>query len=205
MKQLLPFIFTLLFLSCANDDANDFEPLEQISAKDISRIVKVNIFYVKSKTSPKSEYNIDEIKYLEYLNTTYFYRYGIGLELSKSDVLINDELYDLRDNVGNESSTFLMNCRASHDRNKINIYIIKSSNVIGISGIGRGLRVLLTDKSLFTSTSPHEIGHALGLFHTEETTNIMSQTLDKHLRMFFNEEQEETLKKNIDKINHNAG
>jgi len=201
MKQLLLFIFILLFLSCANDDDYYFDPIVQISAKDISRIVKVNIFYVKSKTSPKSKYNLDEIKYLEYLNTTYFYKYDIRLELSNTDVLINDELYDLRDNMGNEPSIFLSNSRASHDKNKINIYIIKSRNIIGVSGIGRGLRVLLTDKSLFTSTSPHEIGHALGLFHTKETTNIMSQTPDKHLRMFFNKEQEETLKKNIDKIN----
>ena len=205
MKKLLLLISIFLFLSCTKDDAYGSEIMEEIFVENPERIVKVNIFYVLAdESSSKSEYNLNEQEYLDYLNGYYFHRYGIGLELGESKELVNEELYDLRDNKGSEPSTFFMQCRESYSKDRINIYIIKRSNIVGIAGIGRAQRVLITDENLFTSTSPHEIGHSLGLFHHDEQKNIMSTTLDKHSRQFFNPEQEGIIKKRIDQIKNRS-
>ncbi len=193
----------LPFLACSHDDDHGPEDMGIMFVENPERTIKVNIFYVETEeTSDKSSYNLDEGEFIEYLNGYYFHRYGIGLELGESRVLINSELYDLRDNQGSEPSTFFMQTQDSYEEDKINIYIIKRSNIIGIAGMGRIQRVLLTYENLFTSTSPHEIGHSLGLFHNDEVKNIMSTTLDKQSRQVFNGNQEDKMKKRIDELKY---
>ncbi|AXT61244.1 hypothetical protein D1816_13110 [Aquimarina sp. AD10] len=201
MKKLLFIATIFLSLSCSNGD--DFEPvyMDKIFVENPERTVKVNIIYVENEGDAKRSYNFNEQEFMNYLNGYYFHRLGIGLELNESKVLANEELYDLRDNVGSEASTFFMQSQDSYEKGKLNIYIIKRSNIIGVAGMGRNQRVLLTDTNIFNSTSPHEIGHALGLFHDDEITNIMSTTLNKDLRQSFNEEQEKRIEKRIDQIN----
>ncbi len=204
MRLILLLITTLFLFSCENheDDTVTTELIEPMFIDNPERLVKVNIFYVESgKSANQSSYSLSERDYIDYLNGHYFHRLGIGLVLNESKTIINDDLYDLRDNQGSEPSTFLMQSKASYDKNKINIYIIKRSNIKGIAGIGRDQRVLLTDQNLYTTSSPHEIGHALGLFHSDEEENIMSYTLNKDARRYFNKTQEERMKRQIDKIN----
>lgn len=205
---VLFLVSIFVFPSCESDNDNDHGPeyMEKIFIENPARVIKVNIIYVESTESSKlsSSYNLDEKDFMDYLNGYYFHRLGIGLELESSKSMINEELYDLRDNVGSEPSTFFMQSQESFDTDKLNIYIIKRSNIRGIAGMGRNQRILLTDENLYTSTSPHEIGHALGLFHTHESGNIMN-TEEKDLRQTFNKEQEEKIKKRIDQINsHNS-
>ncbi|MCK8522486.1 hypothetical protein M0D21_12955 [Aquimarina sp. D1M17] len=200
-KFKLAFIFTAIFFlfSCSAEEAEN-EPTEEIFVENPGRKVKVNIFYVENDGgSNEMSGKINEQEFIRFLNGYYFHRIDIGLELGKTVNLVNEELYDLRDNQGSEPSTFLMQTKESYDKNCLNIYIIKRSNIIGIAGMGRNQRVLLTDEFLYSSTSPHEIGHALGLFHIEEAGNIMS-IRDKHSRKNFNIEQEEKMKKKIDRI-----
>ncbi len=195
---VLPMV---LFLSCSIDDRVDSLRIEPIFIENPARSVKVAIIYVESdETLSKSSYDLDEAKFIDYLNGYYFHRLNIGLELETSKSLVNEDLYDLRDNEGSESTTFFKQSQGSYEKNKINIYIIKRCNMTGIAGIGRNQRVLLTDENMFTSTSPHEIGHALGLFHTHEPRNIMN-TKDKKMRVYFNKNQEEIIKRKIDEIN----
>ncbi len=202
MKKLLLIISLLSFLSCSSEEDHSPENImDMVFVENPERTIKVNIIYVESQdTSDKSSYNLNEKDFINYLNGYYFHRLGIGLEIDESKKMVNDELYDLTDNQGSEPSTFFTQSQETYDKNKINIYIIKRSNIRGIAGMGRSQRVLLTDEHLFTSTSPHEIGHALGLFHTHETGNIMS-TEEKALRQSFNRDQEEKIKKRIDQIN----
>lgn len=202
--QRLLFIISIpLLLSCSTGDDLDAVGIEpEFSAPE--KIVKVNIIYVESsETLDKSSYTLNEAEFINYLNGEYFHRFGIGLELGESKSLVNEELYDLRDNEGSEPSTFLMQSRESYDKSKVNIYIVKRCNILGIAGIGRDQRVLITDENLFTSTAPHEIGHALGLFHSHEAENIMN-TVNKDSRHNFNETQEKKIKKRIDEINLNS-
>ncbi len=205
MRPILLFIFTFFFLSCEKPEEDDTLEMEQIFVENPERIIKVNIFYIESqKSSKQSSYSLDEADYIDYLNGYYFHRLGIGLELEKSSSIVNDDLYDLRDNRGGEPSTFLMQSKKTYDKNKLNIYIIKRSNIYGIAGIGRDKRVLITDHHLYTSSSPHEIGHALGLFHNDEDGNIMNcGVVNKDERRFFNNTQQEKMKKQIDNINFN--
>ncbi|PKV49395.1 matrixin [Aquimarina sp. MAR_2010_214] len=201
--QRFLFIISIPFLlSCsAGDDLNSVDVEPEFVA--LEKIIKVNIIYVESsETSNKSSYTLNEAEFINYLNGEYFHRFGIGLELGESKSLINEELYDLRDNAGSEPSTFLMQSRESYDKSKVNIYIVKRCNILGIAGIGRDQRVLMTDENLFTSTAPHEIGHALGLFHSHESENIMN-TINKDSRHNFNKDQEKKIKKRIDEINLN--
>ncbi|SHI83061.1 matrixin family metalloprotease [Aquimarina spongiae] len=205
-KWMLLSFYILIMSSCeANEEDTHPEDISNFMLiENPEKVIKVNLFYVESETSiHQSDYHLDEAEFFEYLNGYYFHKYGIGLELAQSQSLVNDELYDLRDNRGGEPSTFFMQCADSYEKDKLNIYIIKRSNIIGIAGMGRSQRVLLTYENLFTSTSPHEIGHALGLFHDDETVNIMSTTLDKQSRKHFNHVQEEKMKKRIDMINTN--
>ncbi|WP_024772296.1 matrixin family metalloprotease [Aquimarina macrocephali] len=189
-----------LLLSCSAGDDLDSVAIEPEFATP-EKIIKVNIIYVESsETLDKSSYSLDETEFINYLNGEYFHRFGIGLELGESKSLINEELYDLRDNEGSEPSTFLMQSQESYDKSKVNIYIVKRCNILGIAGIGRDQRVLITDENLFTSTAPHEIGHALGLFHSHESENIMN-TVNKNSRHNFNEDQEKKIKNRIDQIN----
>ncbi|WP_106791947.1 matrixin family metalloprotease [Aquimarina sp. Aq78] len=201
LYQRFLFIVSIpLLLSCsASDDLDSVGVEPEFAAPE--KIIKVNIIYVESsETLDKSSYTLDEKEFINYLNGEYFHRFGIGLELGESKSLINEELYDLRDNEGSEPSTFLMQSRESYDKSKVNIYIVKRCNILGIAGIGRDQRVLITDENLFTSTAPHEIGHALGLFHSHESENIMN-TVNKDSRHNFNETQEKKIKKRIDQIN----
>ncbi|WP_103069898.1 matrixin family metalloprotease [Aquimarina sediminis] len=199
---LVLLLFSMfIFSSCEKDTDHSPNYMEKIFVENPERIIKVNIIYVEAEeSSNRSSYSLDEKEYLDYLNGYYFHRMGIGLELDNSKTLVNEELYDLRDNVGSEPSTFFMQSQESFDKDRLNIYIIKRSNIRAIAGMGRNQRVLLTDEHLYTSTSPHEIGHALGLFHTHESGNIMSTT-ERDLRQSFNKEQEEKIKKRIDQIN----
>lgn len=199
--QRLLFIVSIpLLLSCSAGDDLDSVGVEPGFATP-EKIIKVNIIYVESsETLNKSSYTLDEVEFINYLNGEYFHKFGIGLELGESKSLVNEELYDLRDNEGSEPSTFLMQSQESYDKSKVNIYIVKRCNILGIAGIGRDQRVLITDENLFTSTAPHEIGHALGLFHSRESENIMN-TVDKDSRHNFNEDQETKIKKRIDEIN----
>ncbi len=201
-QQLFFVVSIPLLLSCsAGDDLDSIGIEPEFMAPE--KIVKINIIYVESsETLHKSSYTLNEAEFINYLNGKYFHRFGIGLELGESKSLVNEELYDLRDNEGSEPSTFLMQSRESYDKSKVNIYIVKRCNILGIAGIGRDQRVLITDENLFTSTAPHEIGHALGLFHTHEAENIMN-TVDKGSRYNFNKDQEKKIKKRIDEINSN--
>ena len=204
MKPILLFLFAFFFLSCEAPEEDDTFEIEQIFVENPERIIKVNIFYIESqKSSKKSSYSLDEADYINYLNGYYFHRLGIGLELDQSRSIVNDDLYDLRDNQGGEPSMFLMQSKRTYNKNMLNIYIIKRSNIYGIAGIGRDKRVLITDQHLYTSSSPHEIGHALGLFHNEEHGNIMNCGVNKNERRYFNKIQEDTMKKQIDNINFN--
>lgn len=202
----LRLLFTVsipLLLSCSAGDEDDSIGIES-EFPAIEKIVKINIIYVESsETLDKSSYSLNETEFINYLNKKYFNRFGIGLELGESKSLVNEELYDLRDNEGSEPSTFLMQSRESYDKSKVNIYIVKRCNIRAIAGIGRDQRVLITDENLFTSTTPHEIGHALGLFHTHEAGNIMN-TVGKDSRHNFNKDQEKKIKKRIDEINLNS-
>ncbi|WP_108866542.1 matrixin family metalloprotease [Aquimarina aquimarini] len=200
--KIVLFILSLpLILSCSTGDELSAVPVEPIFVDSPERIVKIKIIYVESNESGnKSSYDLNEKEFMDYLNGYYFHRLGIGLELESSMNMVNEDLYDLRDNEGSEPRTFFMQSKKSYDQDKINIYIIKRSNIRGIAGIGRDQRVLLTDENLFTSTTPHEIGHALGLFHIHETENIMNSQ-ERDSRHHFNAHQEEKIKKRIDQIN----
>ncbi|WP_025742931.1 matrixin family metalloprotease [Aquimarina pacifica] len=194
-------IITLLFLctSCAIED--DYVPLniEPIFVDNPETTIKIDIIYVlPSGNNNKSMYHLNENDFVDNLNGGFFHRYDIGLELGQIRTITNDELYDLRDNRDAETSTFLKETQDSYKKDRVNVYIIKRANTIALAGIGNDKRALITDEFLYETTAPHEIGHALGLFHTAEEGNIMSQ-INPHKRTFFSDTQVLKMKNHIHK------
>ncbi|SEK51081.1 Matrixin [Aquimarina amphilecti] len=199
--KLLKLLFVLsIFVSCAAEDDSASYQIEQIFSDNLEKTIKVDIIYVQpSGVSGKSSYNLNESDFIANLNGSFFHRYGIGLEKGDVKTLNSDELYDLKDNRGRESSIFLQETQDFYREDRINVFVMKRSNTVAIAGIGKDKRALITDEFLFTSTAPHEIGHALGLFHYPEEGNIMSQ-IRPYLRAEFTSVQIDRLKKALDKI-----
>jgi hypothetical protein len=200
MKTLQKIILAFIFASCSTDDYTPLN-IEPLLIENPDKTVLVDIIYVlPSHQSNKSIYQLDEANYIKNLNGYYFHRHNIGLVLGESRSIVNNELYDLKDNRGSEDHVFMKETQKSFKSDRLNIYIIKRSNTIAIAGMGRSLRVLVTDEFINESTSPHEIGHALGLGHNDIKGNIMCRT-NPHLRKEFNQEQVDILKQNISRIN----
>ena len=190
-----------LFTSCAVED--DYVPLsiDPIFVDNPQQTIKVDIIYVlPTGSSNQSLYNLDESDFIKNLNGSFFHRYNIGLVLGEIKTMVNSQLYDLRDNRGSEASTFLMETKESYKKNRLNIYVIKRAHTIAIAGIGKDRRALITDEFLHTTTAPHEIGHALGLFHSHEEENLMS-LIRPHLRRNFTNTQVAKMKEHITEMN----
>ncbi|WP_299605870.1 matrixin family metalloprotease [uncultured Aquimarina sp.] len=201
MRYLL-FLFLLFLLpSCTVED--DYVPtsIEPIFMDNPSAKLLVDIIYVvPSKNHNQSKYAIDETRFMDFINGCFFNRHNIGFEMGESRVLINSELYDLKDNRDQESSVFNTETQDSYRQDRMNIYIIPRTNTVAIAGIGLKQRALITDEFLFTTTAPHEIGHALGLSHKEVEGNIMCR-VKPYLRKEFDSDQVDTMYNKILSIN----
>ncbi|KZS42871.1 hypothetical protein AWE51_16005 [Aquimarina aggregata] len=200
MKRLCQLTLVLLlffFTSCyVSDDFIETE-IEQVFIDNPKNVMTIDIIYVlPSENQNANTYRVNPADYLNKLNGSYFNRYDIGFKLGEVRTLINDELYDLTDNVGSETSTFFKETQESFRTDRMNIYIIKRSNTIAVAGIGKNRRVLITDEFLNKCTSAHEIGHALGLYHTEEKGNIMCKNKSTP-RKEFTTQQLEIMIRNI--------
>lgn len=201
MRNVIIFLLSILFLSsCATED--DFVPLsiEPVYSESLDVELEIDIIYVKDPNFNEVLSKFNEQHFVEDLNGKYFHRNGIGFKLGKIDVVENEELFDLKDNRGEEQEVFLNETERYTALDRITVFVIKRSNIYGIGGMGYGQRVLLTDEHIFKSTSPHEIGHALGLGHTVEEGNIMC-TVKPHLRKEFTSQQINAMKQKIKLIN----
>ncbi|WP_299434713.1 hypothetical protein [uncultured Aquimarina sp.] len=201
MKYLIPIFLVLLLPSCSVED--DSAPLfiEPIYMNNPTAKLLVDIIYVlPNENYDKSMYNLNESKYIDFLNGCFFNRHDIGIIMGESKTLINAELYNLKDNRNDESVIFNTETLNSYAIDRLSIYIIPRSNTIAIAGIGLRQRALITDEFLFRSTSPHEIGHALGLPHLELEGNIMCQ-IKPYLRKDFNNYQADNMIERITSIN----
>jgi len=202
MKSIIVLLIVFIFISCSQESDDD-TPLyiEPIFTNTPEKKLYIDVIYVVPSTNPNPKiYHLNETEYINHLNGSYFHRNNIGFVLGKISTLVSDELYDLRDNRNSETSTFLKETKASYNKGRLNLYIMKRCNTIAIAGIGMDQRALITDEHIHKTTSPHEIGHALGLHHTTEEGNIMSMKRP-YLRKEFNNEQIKQLKKRIDEIN----
>ncbi|WP_299433689.1 hypothetical protein [uncultured Aquimarina sp.] len=202
MKNITAILLTLtLFASCTYEDDSAPLHIEQIFVDNPDETIILDIIYVlPSKSTNKSIYSLNESDFIKNLNGSYFNRYNIGLKLGQVKTMINDELYDLRDNRNSESRVFLQETQEHYNQKRLTAYIIKRANTIAIAGIGKDQRILITDEFLNQSTVPHEIGHALGLFHFEEEGNLMS-LIRPYLRKEFTDAQVSRMKERINKIN----
>lgn len=193
-------LITSIFFSCTPED--DYVPfqIEQVFTNSFDQEIFVDIVYVVPSTNAtKSLYSLNEKEYVNFLNGSFFHRNKINLKLGVVDKMISDELYDLRDNRGDEVSVFLSETNTNFTASRLTIYIMKRTHTRAIAGIGMDRRALITDEFLYETTSPHEIGHALGLAHNDIEGNIMSE-IKPYLRNEFNQDQVRSMKRNISKI-----
>ncbi len=176
MKYLLYPLITILAYACSpTDDAVPYS-LEPIFIDNPSTQLSVDIVYVvPDSTAIIPKHSIDTAKYMDFLNGCFFHRHDIGMHIGAIKTMVDPELYDLTDNRGNETSVFKTATQDTYQKDRLNIYIIPRSNTIALAGIALNQRALITEEFIYESTSPHEIGHALGLDHIELEGNIMSQ------------------------------
>jgi len=202
MKYIIAILLTLvLFTSCTYEDDSAPISIEQIFVDNPEKTIILDIVYVLPNNSTnKSMYNLNESEFINNINGSYFHRYNIGIKLGQVKTMVNGELYDLRDNRNSESSVFLRETQDHYNKKRLTAYIIKRANTVAIAGIGKDQRILITDDFLNQSTVPHEIGHALGLFHYEEQGNLMS-LIRPYLRREFTDVQINRMKERITKIN----
>ncbi|MFD2562399.1 matrixin family metalloprotease [Aquimarina rubra] len=200
MKSVVATLTFLLLISCTIENDNVPLGFDQVYSDDPEQTMMIDIIYVQpTSVSQQSSYNLDESDFIKNLNGSFFHRYGIGLEKGDIKTLINDELYDLRDNRGEESRIFLMQTQNSYNPNRVSLYIIKRAHTVNIAGIGKNQRALITDEFLYTPTAPHEIGHALGLLHSTIEGNVMSK-IRPHLRREFTNAQVDQMKSVMKRI-----
>ena len=200
MKTLAYLFLTILLISCATED--DFVQLsiEPVLKDEVASEIKLDIVYVVSvNNTSQAQYGLNENDYVNHLNATYFHRNDVGFVLGDVRTMVNDDLYDLTDNRGNEIRTFLDQTENDYNHSRVTVYIMKRSNILAIAGIGYNQRALITDEFLYESTSPHEIGHALGLGHSDIEGNIMYQ-IKPHMRKEFNKQQADALQVTIERI-----
>lgn len=203
MRTLVYLILTVLFVSCATED--DFVQLsiEPVLKDEVASEIKLDIVYIVStNNTSKTQYGLNEDDYINHLNANYFHRNDVGFVLGEVRTMVNDDLYDLTDDRGNETRTFLDQTEGDYDHNRVTVYIMKRSNTVAIAGIGYNQRALITDEFLYESTSPHEIGHALGLGHSDVEGNIMCQ-IKPHIRKEFTKQQADALQVTIERIKRN--
>ncbi len=199
VPQLILLASILILNSCTADD-NEQPYIEFMLIENPTNTILVDIIYIVSSDHPnENQYHLNEPEYLKNLNSRYFHRYDIGLILGETRSILNDELYDLKDNLGEEATTFFKETKESFRKDRLNIYVIKRANTIAIAGIGKSRRALITDEFLNKCTSPHEIGHALGLFHNSIYGNIMCQDRSAQRREF-NQQQLEIMKRSINNV-----
>lgn len=201
MKRLTLILLTLTFFACTYEDDSGAPQIEQIFVDNPEESITLDIIYVLPNSSTsKSIYNLNESDFIDNLNGSYFNRFNIGITLGRVKTMVNNELYDLKDNRGFESSVFLKETKEHYNKTRLSVYIIKRANTIAIAGIGKNQRVLITDEFLYETTAPHEIGHALGLYHYEKEGNLMS-IIKPYLRREFTDVQLNKIKETIRKIN----
>lgn len=202
MKLIYLLSILLVISSCATEE-DDYAPLQinQVLKENPEKVLKIDIIYVlpSGATESRKYYKLNAEDFIKNINGSFFNRYDIGFELGEISYINNNELYDLKDNRNEETSVFLRETQASFKKDRLNVYIMKRSNTIALAGIGKDCRVLVTDEHLYKTVTPHEIGHALGLFHHHEEGNIMSE-IRPDLRREFTYEQVGTMKSRINEM-----
>lgn len=193
----------IFLISCAKEDDTVQLLVEPVYNNNPENTLLIDITYIKSsdQLTPSAK-KFDEQSFIEKLNVQFFHRHDIGFILGEVSSITNDELHNLKDNRNSETSVFLTETESIFKKDRINIYVIKREHIYAISGIGVDQRVLITDEYLNSTTTPHEIGHSLNLFHSHVKTNIMCDHVSNN-RTEFSDQQLETLKNRIQEINLN--
>ncbi|UZO82586.1 matrixin family metalloprotease [Aquimarina sp. ERC-38] len=200
MKLFTILLIVLLFVACAPED--DYVPtqIEPVFTTNYDREIIVDIkFVISDDFNSSSLYDVNEKNLIENLNGSYFHRNNINLKLGEVGTFLNNELFDLKDDRGREKEVLKYVTVNSYNNERLTIYIIKRSNTIALGGVAISQRALITEEKLFESTTPHEIGHALGLEHTRTEHNIMSE-YNPNLRTEFDPFQVAIMKRTIGRI-----
>ena len=186
-----------LLISCTPEDDIPSVNLEKVFTKTPENSIQVDLVYITSGEEKElTTYKLDFEAYLNDLNGYYFHRNKIDLKKGEIRELQSKELYDLRDNRGHEATVLEEETKNDYNPNHITIYVMKRSNIYAKAGVSIKHRALITDEFLHTSTSPHELGHVLGLTHSHEEGNIMNMTYPE-LRTEFTMDQVQIMTKQI--------